>query len=96
MADTNSTPPRPAPRTRTRKAKPEQATPESNAGTIKGKSATIHDFQFIRACSTLKKTPVRWHPKCLELLHEQAALEERLRNVRILLDTLMNAPLTGR
>lgn len=96
MADTNFTPPRPAPRTRTRKAKSDQATPECNARTIKGKSATVHDFQFIRAYATLKKTPASLHPKCVELLREQASLEERLRNVRILLDTLTNAPLTGR
>jgi len=63
----------------------------SNATTPKkGKSATVHSFEFARAYSTLKKTPDHRKQKCRELLHEQIFLESRLRTVRSMLDAVTN------
>lgn len=59
------------------------------------KSATVYEFEFARAFVALKKTPASRRKKCLELLHEQAQLEARLRTVRSMLDAVMNTPLPG-
>lgn len=50
--------------------------------------ATVHSIEFARAHSTLKKTPVHRRKKCLELLHEQAQLVDRLCTIRSMLDAL--------
>lgn len=59
----------------------------------KGKPATVYNFEFARTFLTLKRAPASRHEKCLELLGEQATLEERLRCVRGMLDTLVNGPI---
>lgn len=61
----------------------------------KGKSATVHSFEFARAYSSLEKTPDHRKQKCRELLHEQAELESRLRTVRSMLDAVVNTPFSA-